>query len=278
MSVHPGKHALDYAPYTIGRSRIQLRGPEPLLSEPFVAYLGGTETYGKFIARPFPELLCDRMSCAGLNLGFVNAGVDAYLHDPELIAAANRAKVVVFQITGAHTLNNRFYTVHPRRNDRFVKASALLQTVYREVDFTDITFTRHLLQTLLATGAERYDIVVEELRTAWIARMRTLLERIKSPVVLLWIGEMGPSEPIPVHRFPNRAPLLVESSMLDQLASLVSERVDVVPGPEAWINPTDGMVFDELERHAAQEMPGVAVHDAVADALAPVLAGFVGKT
>ncbi len=35
---------------------------------------------------------------------------------------------------GAQNLSNRFYAVHPRRNDRFLRASTLMKTIFREVD------------------------------------------------------------------------------------------------------------------------------------------------
>ena len=54
----------------------------------------------------------------------------------------------MIQVSGAQNLSNRFHAVHPRRNDRFLRASTLLKTIYRDVDFTEFNFTRHLLTTL----------------------------------------------------------------------------------------------------------------------------------
>jgi hypothetical protein len=69
------------------------------------------------------------------------------LNDPA-IAEARAATAIVLQIQGAQTLSNRLYTVHPRRNDRFVRASGILRTIYRDVDFTEFHFTRHMLDHL----------------------------------------------------------------------------------------------------------------------------------
>ncbi len=59
--------------------------------------------------------------------------------------------MTVIQVMGAHNMSNRFYAVHPRRNDRFLRASlGCCKTIYPEVDFTEFNFTRHML-TALAT-------------------------------------------------------------------------------------------------------------------------------
>ena len=41
--------ALDYFPCRYGRSRVLFRGPRRPLDVPYVAFLGGTETYGRFL-------------------------------------------------------------------------------------------------------------------------------------------------------------------------------------------------------------------------------------
>jgi hypothetical protein len=60
---------------------------------------------------------------------------------------------------GAQNLSNRLYTVHPRRNDRFLRASGILRTIYRDVDFTEFHFTRHMLDHLRCLSEDRFDIV-----------------------------------------------------------------------------------------------------------------------
>jgi len=83
-----------------------------------------------------------------VNLGVLNAGLDVLSSDPAIVAALGQAEAAVLQITSAHNMTNRFYKVHPRRNDRFLKASSVLRTIYPEVDFTEFHFTRHLLSHL----------------------------------------------------------------------------------------------------------------------------------
>ena len=55
---------LTYAPCRYGMSRIMFRGPKRRLDNPYFACIGGTETYGKFIDRPFPALIEKRYRSA----------------------------------------------------------------------------------------------------------------------------------------------------------------------------------------------------------------------
>ena len=52
-----GPGGLDYFPCRYGPSRQVFRGPPRDLNVPYVAFLGDTNTYGKFIERPFPDLV-----------------------------------------------------------------------------------------------------------------------------------------------------------------------------------------------------------------------------
>ncbi|PLL11910.1 hypothetical protein C0V75_13475 [Tabrizicola sp. TH137] len=269
---YAGEGSLDYMPCRYGRSRLLFRGPRRDLSGWFVAVLGGIEAYGRYIPQPYPALLEAGLGGKVVNLGCPNAGPDAWLGDPAVMDVVQRAAVVVVQVPGAADLSNRFYTVHPRRNDRFLRASPLLQTIYRGVDFTDFSFTRHMLRSLFEAGPERFGLVAEELRSAWCARMAGLLAGIPGRKVLLWMAEAPPGPPRDV---PFGEPLLVDAGMMERLAGRVDAAVTVVPSAAARARGMEGMVFPPMAEPAARGVPGVAVHEEVAAALLPVLRGMM---
>ena len=84
------------------------RGPKRSLDGSFVAVLGGTETYGKFIADPYPALLEPLLGTTVINFGCVNAGADVFINDQTSLKACADAAVTVIQMTGAQNLSNRF--------------------------------------------------------------------------------------------------------------------------------------------------------------------------
>ncbi len=261
-----GESALDYVPCRYGKSKLLFRGPKRKLTAPYVAMIGGTETYGKFVETPFPALTESVLDMPVVNLGCVNAGIDVFSQDRTVVDICSKAEVTVVQVTGAQNMSNRFYAVHPRRNDRFLRASNLLKTIYREVDFTEFNFTRHLLTALRATSAEKFAMVEQELREAWVARMKTLVARIDSRVVLLWLSSHAPDR-AETDTADGADPLFVDSDMLDAVAPFVEEIVEVVVTPEEIVDGFAGLAFNEFEEPVARGMLGTVAHARAAAAL-----------
>ncbi len=264
-----GDSPLHYYPCRYDRTRLLFRGPRRDVSGDHIAFLGGTETYGKFLREPFPALVEAALGLPSINLGCVQAGPDAYLNDPATLDLTRKAAVTVVQVTGALNLSNRLYTVHPRRNDRFLTASQALQALYPEVDFTEFAFTRHLTRSLAEASPDRFGQVVAELRTAWVARMITLLDRLSPPVVLLWLGFRPPPQTPVVD--PMADPPLIDATMLAMLRPRVAAYVEVVASAQARAEGVRGMAFPPLDAQAAQGLPGPAVHAEAAAALAPII-------
>jgi hypothetical protein len=232
-----------------------------------VAFLGGTETYGRFIERPFPALIEQKIKCACVNFGVVNAGVDLYLNDPAVMDMLSQAEAKVVQVMGAQNLSNRFYSVHPRRNDRFLRASDKLLALYPEVDFTEFHFVRHMLGRLSETSAERFAAVVEELRLAWTARMKHLLTQIRGQVVLIWFTDHAVPTDTPASL--DGDPLFVNRDMIETLRPRVNHVVEVVATDTT--EGTRGMVFSDFEACAAAELMGPKAHVQAAGALEDLL-------
>ena len=265
-----GLPALDYFPCRYGASKLLFRGPKRKLDKPYIAFLGGTETYGKFIGKPFPALVEDVVGRPCVNLGAINAGLDVYLNDPALLEIAGGARASVVQIMGAQNMSNRYYAVHPRRNDRFLQASGLMRTVYRDVDFTEYNFTRHMLNTLQEVSPERFTLVIEELRAAWLARMRFVAESLPGAKILLHAGR----EPLP-KVLPEQGmgsdPLFIDQGLVAQLKPCFTDLVQVVASEEARTQGADSLCYGPLEEGAAKHTLGPKFHAEVARALAPKL-------
>lgn len=264
--------ALDYFPCRYGTSGLLARGPRRSLDRPYVAFLGGNETYGRFIPDPFPDLVEEEVGYGAVNLGCCNAGLDLYLSDPGLTEVAAGAEAAVLQVLGAGNLTNRYYKVHPRRNDRFLGPTPLLKTLFRDVDFTEFTFTRHLLFTLQERSPDRFEVLADELRSTWLARMAELMARLPQRSVLLWVADQPPPK---VGRRARMAqdPLLIDAEMLAAVRPLARAYVEVVVRHDETAPGRDlgGMVFAPEERKAAHRLPGPKLHRDVAKLLAQAL-------
>jgi len=265
-----GGSALDYRMCRYGTSRLLFRGPKAPLSAPYTLFLGGTATFGRFVPRPFPALAGAELGIATVNMGLVNAGLDAYAGDETVLDAVARAETVVIQIVGAQNLSNRFYTVHPRRNDRFLGATEALAARYPEMDFTEFSFTRHLLTRLEQRDPGRFLGIVEALQARWTAQMERLVQAAGGRAVLLWLADAPPPQEA-ASIVDGMDPLFVDVTMMARLAARAEHTVRVIPSRAALAAGTRGMVFSEFEAPVAAATVGPAIHAEVAEALCPVL-------
>jgi hypothetical protein len=274
MPVQAGAGALDYFPCRYGASRALFRGPERDLSGAYIVALGGSPTFGKYVARPYPALVEQAVGQPVANLGGLNAGPDFYLSDPAALRVVSRARVAIIQVTSADGLSNPFYTVHARRNDRFLAATPALRALYPEVDFAEIHFTRHLLTVLARTDVARFAQICADLQENWLRRMRQLLAHLPQRRVLLWLANAPPPQQW-VGLDPDPGPLLVTAGMLAALGPEASALVEAVPSPVAQAAGPAHMHVPQTEAEQARHLPGPAAHHEVAALLGPVIASML---
>ncbi len=153
MSYQPvaaGSAAESFCRY--GRSQLWFRGPQRALDAPYVACIGGEETFGRFVETPFVAGLETRLNRRCINQGSLFMGAEALCRDAGLTEIANVAELCVLQVPGVAGQTNRFYRVHPRRNDRFVAPKQDLIELFPEVVSSDTAHEsqRHCRWVILA--------------------------------------------------------------------------------------------------------------------------------
>jgi len=268
---------IDYSNYRLPGSRIQFRGPKPDFGKPYCTFIGSSETFGKYVAKPYTQLLADGLEFGCANFSGVNAGIDLVMRDTVALKACADARIAVVAVSGAHNLSNRLYRVHPRSNDRFIRASKILQKMYPNMDFTEIHYTRHLLRSLRRADQTKFSIVVQELKKAWVARMTLLIEQINTKTVLLWVANQAPPESAQFNWTGplGTEPLFIDQDMIDQISPKVTKVVECITSDKAQQRGTKGMVFNTKEAKIAEKMFGPSVHKEIATALLGPLTGML---
>jgi hypothetical protein len=251
-----GAGALDYAPCQYAGSRLMFRGPERPVTGRYLACLGGTETYGRFVQHPFPDLLEAAIGLPVVNLGCANAGPDVYLAEDAILTLAAGAELAILQTGGLANLSNAFYSVHPRRNDRFLGATPRLRALFREVDFTEFAFTRHMLHGLIRASPRRFDQVLQELRQVWLRQMRAILARLEGRAVLLCLTDGRTTDAF----HPDAA-------LIEQLRPCCAALLHLPLPPDA---PEPHGILP-MDAPAARLLPGPDQHEAIMAALLPVI-------
>lgn len=254
-------HAAAPAMARYGESRLVFRGPARDTGQRFIVVLGGAASFGRGIATPWPDLLEHRLGRPVVNLSLPQAGLDAWVGDADVMALVRRAEVAVVHLTGAALLSNRFYSVHPRRNDRFVGASGALRHLFPEVDFTEFAFVGHMLKALASRGEGRLRPLVSELQATWSERMERLLDQAGGRALLVW-AEPGPP--------PARAVVPGGVDFVD--AGMVAAAACRARGVLHLALPETERAAPGLVRGAAT-LPTAAGHARIAAAVASRLAG-----
>lgn len=270
----PSARALEFSTCTYGGSRLTFRGPKRDTESAFVSVIGGSAGYGKFVRAPFPDLLERALGMPVVNLCQQNAGVDVFLNDPQTLSIATKSSLAVVQILAPQNNSNRYYGVHPRRNDRFLSAKPALMALYPKVDFTEFHFTRHLLISLQHQCPERFEILATELRQVWLAQMCRLLAQLPCPKLLVWILEsaaIGASDATDL--FAN--PMLINDDMIAQIAPFATRVVQAVPSAEARVMGLEGMDFAPADLPVAAASLGPYAHREICDLLYPAVQDLV---
>ncbi|MCG7522067.1 DUF6473 family protein [Ruegeria sp. Ofav3-42] len=245
-------------------SRLWFRGARRVLDWPYMACAGGDETYGRFVERPFAAILEERLERRILNLGCLFSGVDALCHDRGLFELLNGADICVVQAPGLLGQSNRFYRVHPRRNDRFLAPTQDLRNLYPELDYTDVHFVRHLLTCLQGFHDARFEVVVDELRRGWIRQVGDFLQRLKAPVVLLRLQVLRDAEGTD---HPEIAKVCVTDQMIEAIGVHCVACVDLKTQVCGQSDELEDMLFGTMQQPMAEHMIGPAAHRAIAAAL-----------
>lgn len=259
---HNSASLIEYSFCDYGTSKAIFRGPEAEIGNRTVSFIGAAETFGRFVLQPFPQVFGSITGRPAANLGQISAGIDRFILNSDIVNICQRSAITVVQVMGAQNMSNRMYSVHPRRNDRFIRPSALIQTIFNDIEFTDFNFNQHMLSTLKAQAPDRFPIVVQELQAAWLARMRMMLSQIGGDIILLWIPcRAAEANPL------GKGPLFITEGMIDELRPALTTVVRPKFAPDVPDRLSDGLIYSPFDQAAAELAMTQSQHDFVADLL-----------
>lgn len=274
MYQKPDQAFIDYDGYVWGRLSQVYRGPKPDLSQPYIACIGGAQTFGRYVEKPFPALLGEMLGRQVVNFGTANAGPGFFLRDSEVLEAASAADLCVVQVMSARSLSNRLFKVKLARNAQIEAVSKALEDLFPHVDFETFTYAHNMLNQIAEDDPEKFLAVETELKTAWVARTRVLLQSIQTKRVLLWFSERSPNEgpKVTAENPALKYPQFVDQEMIDAVSPLADEVVycvtskgmpqDLTKGGAPVLQTPFGMPVTENRYYPSPEM-----HAAAAEAL-----------
>ena len=260
---------LNYEEYRFGRSRQVFRGPMPDLSRPYIACIGGSETYGRFSPVTYAQQMQRSLGIQCVNWGTPGAGPGFFLKDSVLLESCSRARACVVAVMSAHAMPNRYYRVFFRRNERLRDVSEMLATLYPEVDFGRFRYVGNMLNHLYEVSPDRFAMIRLELKNAWIARMTELMNDIETPKVLVWFSNITPDESDMLEPRAARhvSPAYVTSEMVEAVKPFADFYVEFVADPEAVKGAPGDRVLGDRSENVARRFPSATMHKQLAELL-----------
>lgn len=223
----PDRAFIDYQVYKWGQLEQIYRGPKPDLTKPYIACLGAAQTFGRYAPTPFPTLLQDRLGTTVANFGTGGAGPGFFLRDSTALEAASNSEVCVIQVMSARSISNRLFRVKPKRNAQIKAVSKALEDLFPHVDFETFTYAHNMLNQISEADPDKFTEVEAELKKAWVARTRMLLQSITTRKILFWFSERAPDDTTQ-HRDGKmmlKYPQFITQGMIDAVRKDVDEVV-----------------------------------------------------
>lgn len=236
--------------YDLPHSGVTLRGPVPDFDAPFVALWGSSEIFGKYVEYDVSQHLMQALGMQVVNFGIMNAGVDVFAWRHLFGYWSRRAHKNIVQTLPARHRSNRFYKVHPLRNDRLIQVSGDLKRLFPEVNFLEMYFVGHLWDALYKTCADRARVASETIEDEGQRLFAQMIH--DGPVSTVALHIDGPS----FHR--SHCPLI--------------EHLTYTPSRDVVLKGQLGMVYHEFERAAACRSLSAAAHAELATYLADNIA------
>lgn len=159
----------------------RFRGPAIDPARPYVACVGGAQTYGRFCDRPFPSLLREYLGIQVLNLGLGGAGPRKF-DTPEYLKWLNGAELVIVQVLSARSGGNSFFDNSARGGLLGVR-----QSDGKKMRFDD--FFREIVRTRDLPLIRR---IITETRDNYVRSTTSFLDHIRVPKLLFWFSVRSP--------------------------------------------------------------------------------------
>src|SRR5262245_52319170 len=242
------------------------RGPE-VTGSGYVSCVGAAQTFGRYVPRPFPELLGERLGLETLNLGSGGAGPKFFTSNDALMRYVNGGRYAIVQVLSGRSVSNRMLRL------RHYGSWGV-----RSTDGEHVT-AEEFYEQMLDGGPELARTIVAETRHNYVREMIGLLNAITVPKILLWFAIRPPyyveEYDKGVDHLLGAPPQLVDQRMIEKIRRYADDYVECVsdrgmPQELTTVLPATGSPYTVVNDY----YPSPAMHVDAADALEPVCRRF----
>ena len=177
------KDIIDYNIYNF--QGLELRGPK-LDNTKYIAYIGASQTFGRYCHEPYPSILGKKLNTGTLNFGIGGKGPSYFLKNQTIIEKVNKAELVIIQVLSGRSISNSVFKskdggLHGVRliDGKNMRADDLFSQLMSGKDKRGLS--REFMENLVKESRDNYEIATID-----------LLKAIKPPKILLWFSMRTP--------------------------------------------------------------------------------------
>lgn len=177
------RNIIDYNIYNF--QGLELRGPE-LKSNKYIAYIGASQTFGRYCTTPYSHILEKKLDLETLNFGIGGKGPNFFLQNQKIMEAVNKAELVIIQVLSGRSIGNSVFQsldggMHGIRliDGKKMRSDSIFSELISGKD------ERGLSKEFMAD-------LVKEIRNNYVDEMIKLLKAIQPPKVLFWFSTRTP--------------------------------------------------------------------------------------
>ncbi len=222
---------IDYGIVTLPGTQALIRGPLPknFGEGGYICAIGAAQTFGRFAEQPFLTRVGAALGRETLNLGLAGGGPKHFASRPGMIAAANRASIVILQVMSGRSVSNSVFENPGAGSLRPWGSPPERKARHAEIEYSEL-YQRE--------GKDFIQMVLEETRANYLAEYDLLLSRIKVPVLLFWFSTRGPEYnevyaqgvDRPAGGFLGAFPQLVNAATFSALSGKVQNHASCISG------------------------------------------------
>ena len=216
------------------------RGPKPvnLNRGEFFICMGAAQTFGRFVPKPFPALVAEKLNLQVLNAGHAGAGPLFFLQQKKILEIANSAKFAIVQVMSGRSESNTLFT---SKNG----TAKLTRKIDGKTNQAEIIYDDFL------AGASYGEIekLVAETRLLYTQHFIELLQKIRVPKILFWFSERKPEYNQSyenARKLFGKFPHLVNSEMVEKIRPFADHYVECTTDegmPQPLISRFTGQPF-----------------------------------
>lgn len=273
-------HLIDYDCAEIPGLSGMWRGPMPKSFEPgqYVLFLGAAQTFGAYVARPFPTQVGEQLGVDILNLSRGGVSPLFFSENPRIRQLIAGARAVVMHAISARMIPTSRFTSIDHMNLMCMRDDSDNRVVDSEVVWQNVLKTE---------PADNLRALVREARDAWVRSMQSIAECATGRTLLLWFSERKPQYDFrsdSLFGIFSKFPQLIDQETVYAAKEHYGEYVEIVTqweGGESTQSTFSKVILPvifgggRLEEQQLQTIntyyPTQRMHDKVANALYPKL-------